>query len=103
MEKVKKFSDFGVKIDDKRFVGDKVKLHKNLNVEIVVHDFDIKPSKYPERGSADCLWLQLSIDGKKCVSFSVSKYLIKMIQQVPKDSFPFSTKVINNNDRFEFT
>ncbi len=68
-----------------------------------VHAYDIKPSKYPDKGSDFCLFLQISIDGKKYVAFSIAKILMETIQKVPDTAFPFSTKIINNNDSYEFS
>ena len=100
---VKRFSDFGIKAEYTSFVGDKVKLHKILNTEIKVHAYHIKPSKYPKNGNNDCLWLQVSMNETKYVAFSVAKVLIETIQKVDEKDFPFLTKIISNNDRYEFT
>jgi hypothetical protein len=99
----KKFSDLGIKSTHKKFVGEKIRLSKVLNTEIVVHGYEIKPSKYPERGSDKCLHLQISVDGKKCVAFSIAKGLMETIQKIPESSFPFSTKIVNDNEIYEFS
>ncbi len=99
----KKFSELGVKSKTKTFVGEKMRLAKVLNTEIIVHFYEIKPSKFPERGSDDCLYLQISIDGKKYVAFSIAKYLMQTLKEIPEDGFPFSTQIVNNNDSYEFT
>ena len=99
----KKFSDLGIKTDHKRFVGEKIKLVKVLNSEIVVHAYEIRPSRYPEKGSDKCLWLQISFEGKKRVAFSIAKILMETIQKIPESSFPFSTTIINENEIYEFT
>lgn len=103
MKEPKRFSDFGIKVESKKFVGEKIRLAKVLNTEIMVHGYYIKPSKYPEKGSDKCLWLQISVDGKKYVSFSIAKLLMEAIQKVHEDSFPFTTKIINDNDSYVFT
>jgi hypothetical protein len=100
---IKNFSDLGINAKPTKFVGEKIRLSKILNVEIVVYDYHIKPSKYPEKGNKDCLWLQLSIDGKKHVAFSVAKFLMETIQKIPKEDFPFKTKIINDNEVYEFS
>jgi hypothetical protein len=99
----KKFSDLGIKVENKKFVGEKTRLAKVLNTEIIVHGYCIKPSKFPEKGSDKCLWLQISVDGKKYVAFSIAKILMETLQRIPDDSFPFTTKIVNNNDSYEFT
>ncbi len=100
---IKKFSDLGIKVENKKFVGEKIRLAKVLNTEIIVHDYEIKPSKYPDRGSDKCLWLQISVDGKKYVAFSIAKILMETLLKTSKDSFPFTTKIVNTNDSYEFT
>lgn len=103
-EVVKKYSDFDIKVEgNKKFVGEKMKLHKVLNKEIMIHFYSIEPSKYPEKGSDTCLWLQISVDGKKYISFSIAKLLMVLIEKVPKDGFPFTTTITNENDSYEFT
>lgn len=99
----KKFSELGVNIKVNKFVGEKIRLKNILNVEIVVHDFKIEPSKYPEKGSENCLHLQISMGGKKYVAFSIAKVLMETCQQLPKDAFPFTTKIINTNEVYEFS
>lgn len=99
-QEVKRFSDMGISQATKRFVGDKIKISKTLDIEIMIHFYEIKPSKYPERGSENCLYLQISIEGVKHVAFSISKYLMKTIQQVPEPNFPFLTKIVKEDDAY---
>ncbi len=99
----KKFSDLGIKITHTKFVGEKIRLAKVLNTEIMVHGYRIKPSKYPEKGSDNCLHLQISVGDKKYVAFSIAKVLMETLPKIPESSFPFSTKIINDNDSYEFT
>jgi hypothetical protein len=67
-----------------------------------LYAYYIKPSKYPEKGSDNCLWLQISVDGKKYVAFSIAKILMETIQKVPQNGFPFTTTIKNDNEVFEF-
>jgi hypothetical protein len=99
----KKFSDFGIKITSKKFMGEKIRLGKVLNTEIMVHFYEIKPSKYPKNGNDNCLYLQISVEGKKYVAFSIAKLLMETIKQIPEDSFPFTTTIKNDNEVYEFT
>lgn len=103
MPEYKKFSELGIETTQKKFVGEKIRLGKVLNTEIVVHFFSINPSKYPEKGSDVCLWIQISIEDKKHVAFSIAKGLIETIQRIPIDAFPFVTKISNENEIYEFT
>lgn len=101
-----KFSQFDIKAPQKGFEGDKVKVERILNREIVVHDFKIDESKvkaFREKGSAQCLSLQISYNNEMHVLFTGSVVLIDQIKQVPKDKFPFTTTIIKENDRLKFT
>lgn len=99
----KKFSDLGIKVQRKNFVGEKIKIHKILNVEIMVHAYYIKPSKYPEKGSQNCLWMQISMAGTKYVVFSIAKLLMETLQNVQESNFPFVTTIVKNDEMYEFT
>jgi hypothetical protein len=66
-----------------------------------VHRFEIKPSKQDAGG--ECLYLQIVVNNERRVLFTGSKYLIDAIKQVPAGNFPFSTTIINDNDRYLFT
>ena len=83
------------------FVGDKIKMDRILNIEIVIHGFKIDDSKHKE--NTKCLTLQIEKSGNKHVVFSGSKILMQMIQKVPKDSFPFTTTIVKHNEYLQFT
>ncbi len=98
------FSQFNIKIKSRCFEGDKIKMSKILNREIVVHDYKIEESKvFKERGSGKCLYLQISFNNEKHVVFTSSTGLIEVIQQVPRSGFPFATTIVQENERFLFT
>lgn len=98
------FRQFNIKTPTKGFEGDKIKIAKIINHEIIVHNFKIEPSKcFKEKGSGKCLQLQISINNEKHIVFTSSTGLIEAIQQIPKDGFPFSTIIIEDNDRFIFS
>lgn len=99
---MKKFSDFGIKIESSGFSGDKIKMDKVLNRSIVVHDYKVADSKFKEK-HPKCLYLQISMNGIKFILFSGSKILIETIEKVPKEGFPFSTVIIKENEHFEFS
>lgn len=96
---MKKFSELGIKTNIQSFMGDKIKMDRILNREIVVHDFRIEDSKYTEK----CLYMQISIGQTKHVVFTGSKNLRETIQQIPKDGFPFTTTIIREAEYFTFT
>jgi stress-induced morphogen len=98
------FSQFNIKIKSQAFEGEKIKMSKILNREIVVHHFKIEDSKvFKEKGSGKCIHLQISIDSKKHIVFTGSSWLMETIQQVPETGFPFTTIIIEENERYLFT
>ena len=96
------FKDFGIQSQSKGFEGDKIKIDRILNKNIIVEEYKIENSKF-EKGNGKCLYIQISIDGVRRVLFTGSINLMEMIEQVPKNKFPFTTAIIKENDRFEFT
>ncbi len=101
-----KFSQFDIKAPAKSFVGDKIKMERILNREIVIHEYKLESSKvksYQERGSDKCLYLQISLNDQKYVLFTGSVCLIEQIEQVPKSNFPFTATIVKDNQRLIFT
>jgi hypothetical protein len=101
-----RFSQFNIKTPDKGFEGDKVKIDRILNRQIIVHAFRIEDSKvkaFQEKGSGKCLSLQVSYNNEMHVLFTGSSVLIEQIKQVPPDKFPFETIIIRENERLKFT
>lgn len=96
------FKDFGIKAQLKSFTGDKIKLDRVLNKPITVEDYKIEQSKY-EKGNGKCLYIQIVVDQERRVLFTGSLTLMDMIQQVPKEGFPFNTTIVKQNERPEFT
>jgi hypothetical protein len=100
------FSQFGINVVSKCFVGDKIKISKIIGKQIVVHDFKIEDSKvqsFADRGANQCLHLQISINNDMFIVFTSAGGLLEAIQQIPTDGFPFSTTIVKDNDRFIFT
>jgi hypothetical protein len=101
---MKAFSQFNIQAPSKGFEGDKIKMSRILNREIVVHDYKIEDSKvFKEKGSGKCLQMQISFNNNKHVIFTSASGLIEVIQQVPDNGFPFTTTIIPENDRYIFT
>jgi len=99
-----KFSQFNISTVPKGFEGDKIKMSKILNREIIVYDFRLEESKiFKERGTCKCLHLQISLNDEKHIVFTSSSGLIEAIKQVPGNEFPFITTIIEENDRYKFT
>ena len=98
---MKSFKEFGIKHELQSFVGDKIKISKILNREIVVIDFKIEDSKYGNTGSK-CLYMQIELNNQKHVVFTGSKPLMETIQRVPKPEFPFKATIVKENEWYEF-
>jgi hypothetical protein len=98
---MQKFSDFNITATTKGFTGDKIKIDRILNRKIIVHEYRIENSKYEGKGK--CLHLQIELDGSKKVLFSGSGNLIDMIEKVSKQSFPFETTIVKDDERLIFT
>jgi hypothetical protein len=98
------FSQFNIAASSKNFEGDKIKMSKILNREIVVHAFKIEDSKvFKDRGTGKCLHLQISFNNEKHIVFTGSTGLIEVIEQIPASGFPFSTTIKQENERYLFT
>lgn len=95
------FKDFQITTSRAAFTGDKIKIDRILNREIVVADFKIEKSKYEGKGK--CLHLQIELNKTKHVVFTGSNGLIDQIEKVPRDKLPFKTTIIKENERFEFS
>jgi hypothetical protein len=98
------FSQFNIQYTAKSFEGDKIKMSRILNRQIVVHAYKIEDSKmFKDRGTGKCLYLQISFDNVKHVVFTGSSGLIEVIQQIPENDFPFTTTIIEENEKYKFT
>ena len=100
---MRKFNEFNIKQESKSFTGDKIKISKILNKEITVCDFRIVNSKYTEKGNGKCMHLQIELNGNKHVVFTGSFSLADASQHVPSDGFPFTTIIVEENERYLFT
>jgi hypothetical protein len=96
------FKDFNIKPALKGFVGDKIKISKLLNKEIIVHAYKIADSKFGDKGNK-CLQIQLEMNNTKYVVFTGSLILMDTIRKIPELSFPFATTIIEEDERYEFT
>lgn len=97
------FKDFQITSSRAAFTGDKIKIDRILNREIVVLAFKVEESKFEKKGSGKCLTLQIEHNNSKHVVFTGSICLIAQIEQVPKDKFPFRTTIVRENEMFQFT
>lgn len=97
---MKSFKDFDITPVIENFVGEKITTAKLLDKEIVVKGYKIQPSKFEGRG--DRLDIQIEYKDEDRVVFTGGKYLIQTIEKVPKEGFPFKTKIIKNGEHLEF-
>ena len=100
---MKQFKDFGITAAVQGFIGDKMKMERILNREVMVYDYKIENSRFTEKGNGKCLHMQIAIGEQKYVVFTGSKVLMDTIEKIPKSEFPFKTTIIKINDHFEFT
>jgi len=99
-----KFSQFNIKIKSKGFEGEKIKISKVIDHEIVIYDFKLGDSKiFKDKENNKCLQLQILFNNEKRIIFTSAKGLIEVINQISKDDFPFTTTIVKENDRFMFT
>lgn len=98
---MKTFGDLGIKPSKKMFIGDKIKINRLMNREIVVSGFEVRPSKYPDKG-LDALILQIEFESESRIVFTGSKVLIDQITQVNSDDMPFKTTIVKNGEHYEF-
>jgi hypothetical protein len=96
------FKDFNIKPASSKFIGDKISIAKIFNTEIKVVEYKIEDSTKKE--NSKCLTIQIKKQGVNRIIFTGSLTLMDQIKRVPKDKFPFITKIVmGDNDRFEFT
>ena len=100
---MKDFKDFNIKFEYKSFIGDKIKMDRILNREIIVHDYKIEDSKYYKENESKCLNIQIELGSIKHILFTGSKSLLEMIQKVKKEDFPFKTIITKENQYLEFS
>jgi hypothetical protein len=101
-----RFSQFEIKTPERGFEGDKIKITRIVNREIVVHDYKVVDSTvkaFQEKGSGKCLHLQISFNNELHVIFTAASALIEVIQQIPREKLPFITTIVQENDRYKFT
>ena len=97
---IKNFSDFGITIKTS-FEGPKLYPEDLLDQEIIVHYYEIRPSK-KDRGESDCLYVQITLNNEKRLLWSSSSYLMEALGNVPESGFPFKAKIIKINRHYEF-
>lgn len=98
-----KFSDFKLKPITEKLIGDKIKIDRVFNKEIIIEKYRIVTSKYSDKSSnGKCLHIQFTMNGSQHVLFTGSGVLQDLIEQIGKDNLPFTTTIIKNDRSFEF-
>jgi len=64
---------------------------------ITVLDYEIRDSKYTEKGNGKCLYLQINLNEELRIVFTGSVNLMDMIKRVPDGGFPFKAKIVKDN------
>lgn len=100
---MKKFSSFSINPSKGRFTGDKIKIKKVFDKDIIVLDFLVENSKYSDKGEEKCLKLQIEMNEEKHVLWTGSRVLMEMIQQVDRRSLPFQTIIKEEGEAYRFT
>lgn len=101
MAEPKRFSELGIKIKPEKMAGVRGHLKHVLEQEILVCDFRIKPSKFPQK-SEQCLWIQYKHNDKLYVAFSIAQFLMIQLQELPEGWQPFLATITNKNEVYEF-
>lgn len=99
------FKDLDIKPPEKKFTGTKMPIRKVIDKPIIVQDFKMEPSRYPE-SSADGnrLVLQFTLNGVEHIVFSNSGVLMAAVKQIDKvNQLPFSTTIVEEYGCFKFT
>lgn len=95
------FKDFNIKSKLPSFKGDKIKIDRVLNTEITVTGYKITNST--KKPGTKLLTLEIVKGDTYHIIFTGSANLMDLIEQVPKEGFPFNTTIIKDSERLEFT
>jgi len=97
------FSQLNIKTNAQAsLIGEKININQIIDREIVVHKYNLKPSKFPKENYDKCLHVQIEFKGQPRVLFSTSRYLIDQIEQA-KDLLPFKTTIVEQDRKLLFT
>lgn len=100
MSQIRTFKDLAItQPESKGFVGEKVKIKNLIGKEIEVHDYRIGPSQF----KGERVDMQIFYAGEKRVTWTGSEGIKETLKLIPKDKFPFKTKIEINDERFQFT
>lgn len=96
------FKDLNIEpIEETGFKGDKIKMDRILNRQILIHKFEIKPSKFDDGKRLD---LQIELNGTLHVTWTGSNNLMTTIKKIPDTAFPVETTIEKkDNGSYAFT
>lgn len=97
------FSDFDIKPNPSKIVGDKIKIKKIIGQPVIIHHYKIVPSDFPDKGNGMRLDAQIEVDGTKHLLRTSSTQLQEMITQIPVTGFPIKTIIQPDGESFKFT
>lgn len=97
------FKDFGIKQPLPQYAGDQIKMSKVLNKQIIIHRYRIEESKFKDKGNGKRLDMQIEMNATLYIVWTSSVVLQETIKQIPAANFPFTTTIVLENERFEFT
>jgi len=94
-----RFSELKIEAPKPAFQGEKLSMNQILNLEIKVHKYEVGPSNFEGKR----LTIQFELDGKLHIVFTASTVLLQTLERIPEDSFPFMTRIVRIDKRFQFT
>lgn len=97
------FKELNIQTNLENLTGDQIKISKILNRQITVEKFRIVPSKFHDKGNGKRLDIQIKFGDETRMVWTGSQTLMDQILKVPQDKFPFTTTIIEENERFQFT
>ena len=97
-----RFEDLNIKTGSDLLTGEKIKISRVINKEIVITGFKIEESKYPKNKSGKCLFLQIELENEKRIIFTGANALIDVMIQVKKDNLPIKTMIVQEGEHYEF-
>jgi hypothetical protein len=99
---MKTFKELNINTHPDLMIGEKVKISKVLNREILITNYRIVESKYPKNKSGKCLHLQFKLGDEFKILFTGSDVLIHTIEQVKTEDLPIACQIIQEGEHYEF-
>lgn len=81
--------------------GDKIKADKILNKEVRIIDYQIKESKFQEKGNGKMAKIQIEWENEKRILFLGSVPLQETITQIDKSQLPIIAKITKDKGYYE--